>query len=82
MEKLPNFVEYQPIYEEIYLGKVNEEKEIKDAKTFREWAEYKLKKMHGENYDEKLGNKVIDALIKKAEESGDWGAAVGMLNKA
>ena len=52
--------------------------EVTDEKSFREYAEGVLKKAHGDDYDEKIGNKVIDGLIAKTED-GDWGAAIGRL---
>jgi hypothetical protein len=68
------------------LTKANEsevnEAEIKDAEEFRKFAEVKLKKVHGDKYDQAEADKVIDGLAKDAEKSGDWGAAVGKLNKA
>lgn len=52
--------------------------EVTDEKSFREYAEGVLKKAHGDDYDEKIGNKVIDGLIAKTKD-GDWGAAIGRL---
>lgn len=62
-------------------SKVNE-KDIKSAADFKEFAMDKLKKQHGDDFDEAKADKVIKALSDEAEESGDWGAAVGKLNKA
>ena len=39
--------------------------EVTDEKSFREYAEGVLKKAHGDDYDEKIGNKVIDGIIGK-----------------
>jgi len=57
------------------------EAEVKDEKSFREYAENILKTAHKDDYDEKIGNKVIDGLIKKNkdEDKGDWGATIGRL---
>jgi hypothetical protein len=52
--------------------------EVTDEKSFREYAENVLKKAHGDDYDEKIGNKVIDGIIKKTED-GNWGEAIGRL---
>ena len=52
--------------------------EVTDEKSFREYAEEVLKKAHGDDYDEKIGNKVINGLIDKTKD-GDWGAAIGRL---
>ena len=52
--------------------------EVTDEKSFREYAEGVLKKAHGDKYDEKIGNKVINGLIDKTKD-GDWGAAIGRL---
>ena len=52
--------------------------EVTDEKSFREYAEGVLKKAHGDDYDEKIGNKVINGLIDKTKD-GDWGAAIGRL---
>jgi hypothetical protein len=58
------------------------EAEIKSAEEFKKFAEDKLKKVHGDNYDEAKAAEVIKGLSDEAEKSGDWGAAVGKLNKA
>jgi len=59
-----------------------DEAEIKSAEEFKKFAEDKLKKVHGDNYDEAKAAEVIKGLSDEAEKSGDWGAAVGKLNKA
>jgi hypothetical protein len=53
--------------------------EVTDEKSFREYAEGVLKKAHGDDYDEKIANKVIDGLISKVGKDGDWGQAIGRL---
>ena len=53
--------------------------EVTDEKSFREYAEGVLKKAHGDDYDEKIANKVIDGLIDKVGKDGDWGQAIGRL---
>lgn len=64
---------------------VNEASEtIKDEKSFREYAEAKLKEVHGEDYDEAKAKETIDGILednKELVEKGDWGALVGVLNK-
>ena len=57
---------------------------IKDEKSFREYAEAKLKEIHGDDYDEAEAKKTIDGILednKELVEKGDWGALVGVLNK-
>lgn len=60
---------------------INED-DIKSAEEFKKFAEDKLKKVHGADYDQAKADKVIKGLSDEAEKSGDWGAAVGKLNKA
>jgi len=67
--------------ENIDEAQVNE-KDIKSKEDFKAFAEDKLKKQHGDDYDQDKADKVIKGLSDEAEESGDWGAAVGKLNKA
>ena len=55
---------------------------IKSKEDFRDYAMKILKKQHPDNFDEEIANKVIDGLAKDAEKSGDWGSAIGRLNKA
>ena len=54
------------------------EADIKDEKSFREFAEKVLRKAHAKDYDEKLANKTIDDLVK-GTKGGDWGATIGKL---
>jgi hypothetical protein len=54
------------------------QEEVTDEKSFREYAENVLKQAHGDDYDEKIGNKVIDGIISKTKD-GDWGSAIGRL---
>ncbi len=58
------------------------EADIKNAEDFRKFATDKLKKVHGDDFDEAKAEEVIKGLSDEAEKSGDWGAAVGKLNKA
>jgi len=60
--------------------KINE-KDVKNAADFKEYAETVLKQMHGDKYDQAEADKVIKGLSDEAEKSGDWGAAIGKLNK-
>jgi hypothetical protein len=55
--------------------------EIKNKEDFSEYAMKILKKQHPKDFDEAIAKKVIDGLSKDAEKSGDWGAAIGRLNK-
>jgi hypothetical protein len=52
--------------------------EVTDEKSFREYAENVLKQAHGDDYDEKIGNKVIDGIIGKVKDN-NWGEAIGRL---
>lgn len=54
------------------------EAEIKDEKSFREYAEAVLRKAHPKDYDEKLANKIMDDIAKEVKDN-DWGSAVGKL---
>jgi hypothetical protein len=80
-EDLETFNEYVREIKEKLKGKgpIKEaDEEVKDEKSFREYAENVLKKAHGDDYDEKIGNKVINGIIAKTKD-GDWGAAIGRL---
>ena len=57
------------------------EADVKDEKSFREYAESVLRKAHPKDYDEKIANKVMDDIIADVKKSDDqdWGAAVGRL---
>jgi hypothetical protein len=58
------------------------EAEIKSDEEFKSWAEEKLKKMHGDKYDQGKADEVITGLLKKKTDDGlDYGAIIGMLNK-
>ena len=60
------------------------EGEITDEKSFRDYAENKLKKVFGDKYDEDKAKTMIDGILKdnkKLVDEGDWGAVVGVLNK-
>lgn len=59
------------------------EADIKDAEGFKKWATAKLKAMHGDDFNQNKADEVIDGLVKKQKDDDlDWGAVVGMLNKA
>lgn len=70
-----------PISEDVIEESADEflvtEKDVKDEKTFRSYAETVLKKAHGDEYDKEIAKKTIDGIIDKSKE--DWGAAIGML---
>jgi hypothetical protein len=55
------------------------QEEVTDEKSFREYAENVLKQAHGDDYDEKIANKVIDGIVSKVGKDGDWGQAIGRL---
>ena len=57
------------------------EKDVVDEKSFREYAKSILKKMHGDDYDEKKAEEVIDGMIKDKKDDEDWGVLVGKLQK-
>lgn len=70
------------------LNNVNEqsinEGEIKDEKSFREYAHAKLKEAFGDDYDESKADEMVDGILKDHKElvdKDDWGALVGVLNK-
>lgn len=52
--------------------------EVTDEKSFREYAEGVLKKAHGDKYDEKIGDKVINGIVSKVKDN-NWGEAIGRL---
>lgn len=87
---MKNLVEFmnENLKEELNINNVNEENineaEIKDEKALREYAHAKLKKVHGEEYDEKKADEMVDGILKDHKElvdKGDWGALVGIINK-
>lgn len=55
------------------------EKEIKNEKDFTAYAEEVLKQAHGEDFDQKIADKVISDLIKDKKEDEDWGSVIGRL---
>lgn len=60
------------------------ESEVKDKKSFTEYAKNKLKKIHGDDYDEDKADKTIDGILndnKELVDDNDWGALIGILNK-
>ena len=60
-------------------SKAVNEKEIKNEKDFTAYAEDILKKAHGEDYDQKIADKVISDLIKDKKDDEDWGTVIGRL---
>lgn len=72
------FYEYlQSLKKNIDKAPINEA-DVKDEKSFREYAESVLKKAHEDDYDEEIANKVIDGIISKVKDD-NWGEAVGRL---
>ena len=70
------------LFEQLNVNEANET--IKDEKSFREYAEAKLKEIHGDDYDEAKAVEMIDGILednKELVDAGDWGALVGILNK-
>lgn len=69
---------------EVFEGESQEiiESDIKSKEDFAKFAKDKLKKVHGDDFDEEKAQEVIDGLSKDAEKDDNWGAAVGRLNKA
>ena len=59
------------------------EESIKNEKDFRDYAKNKFEIVFGKGeVDEKKMNKIVDAIIDKYGKDGDWGQAVGVLNKS
>lgn len=62
-----------------------DEKTIKDEKSFRDYAENKFKEVFGDKLDTDKMKKIIDGIIEDSKDEindGDWGAVVGKLNKS
>lgn len=82
MKNLVDFLNEQ--LEVIKSPQLNENETITDEKSFREYAEVKLKEIHGEDYNEDTAKETIDGILNDNQdlvEAGDWGALVGILNK-
>ena len=82
MKSLVEFMN-ESYQEELHIESINEGK-VTDEKSFRELAHSKLKKAHGDDYDEKKADEMIDGILKDNKEladKSDWGALVGILNK-
>lgn len=58
------------------------EEDVKDEKSFREYAMAILKKMHGDDFDEKKAKETIDGLLADKKEDEDWGVLIGKLQKS
>lgn len=61
------------------------EESIKDEKSFRDYAENKFKEVFGDDLDEKKMKDVVDGILndcKDEVEKGEFGTAIGMLNKS
>lgn len=56
--------------------KVDEEKEVTDKDSFKEYVFAILKKQHGDDFDEKKAQKMVDDLAKEVKDN-DWGPIVG-----
>ena len=54
------------------------EADVKDEKSFREYAIAVLKKAHPKDFDQKIADKVIDDIASEVKDN-DWGAAIGKL---
>ena len=55
---------------------------IKNEKDFKDYAENKFKTVFGDKLDEDKMKKIIDGIIDKYGKEGNWGQAVGVLNKS
>jgi alcohol dehydrogenase class IV len=66
------------VKESLKAPKPLKESEVKDKKSFREYAEAVLKKAHGDDFDQKIADKVIDGIASEVKDD-DWGAAIGKL---
>ena len=82
IKKLSSFIkESFDSYKEEIEKQLNESEEsIKSEEDFKDYAKNKFKEVFGEEIDEDKMNEVIEGIIKKCD--GDWGEAVGMLNKS
>ena len=58
--------------------KDNPEK-IDNEAEFRDYAEKFLKDVHGDEFDEKIAQKMINDFVKKFGDDGKWGDAVGAM---
>ena len=59
---------------------INEEKEVKDEKSFREFAKAMAKEAFGDEFDEDKFKKTVDGFLednKDLVEKGDWAEVVG-----
>ena len=62
-----------------------DEKTIKDEKSFRDYAENKFREVFGDKLDTDKMKKIIDGIIEDSKDEiddGDWGTVVGKLNKS
>lgn len=62
-----------------------DEKTIKDEKSFRDYAENKFKEVFGDKLDVDKMKKIINGIIEDSKDEiddGDWGTVVGKLNKS
>lgn len=62
-----------------------DEKTIKDEKSFRDYAENKFKEVFGDKLDVDKMKKIIDGIIEDSKDEiddGDWGTVIGKLNKS
>lgn len=61
------------------------ENDIKDEKSFKEYAENKFKEAFGDKLDKNKMDEVVDGILKDYKDDadkGDWGKLVGVLNKS
>lgn len=54
--------------------------EITSDEQFKDWAQNKLKIMHGDKYDQSIADKTISDLLEKYGK--DYGAMIGAINKS
>lgn len=63
---------------------LNEEKEIKNEKEFRDYATNMCKEAHGDDFDEDKCKETIDGFLednKDLVEKDEWGEIVGKWNE-
>lgn len=81
MKSLVDFINEAQFENELESQYLKESEEsVKSEKDFRDYAKNKFKEVYGDELDEDEMKKIIDGIVEKCD--GDWGEAVGMLNKS
>ncbi len=79
MKKFSDYIlEKENSFDKLFKEVLFEGEKITSDSQFKKWAVTVLKKAHGDKYDEKKAEKVIDGLLKKYKDN--YGAAVGALS--